>query len=214
MKSDQPSDTYKLLYDYIIYDLLFQICSNTDYCVRFVPGEKQIPFQIWDKYEEYRNRALKEMHGTRLDRHKLASCICGAIIEVRPLTSITGKIRRNANEIFALEVGVNVIKFYMMCELLYKIDNEVYKFNALRYLKEKFTMRFPSVDKNICDTHDYKTNLHNSLLWSHHNCNIIKKECFHYDIWAYAKIFYHLELYNKNFLISAYQEFIKGQENI
>lgn len=207
MKSNQPSDTYKLLYDYIIDDLLFQICSNTDYCVRYVSGPKQIPFVIWDKYEEYRNKALEKMHGTRLDRHKLASCICGAIIEVRPLTSITGKIRRNANEILALEVGINVIKFYMMCELLYKMDDEVTKFSTLRYLKEKFTMRFPSV---VCDDHDYKTNLQNSLLWSHHNCDITKKECFHYDIWAYAKLFYHLELYNRDFLNSAYQEFING----
>lgn len=153
------------------------------------------------------------MEGTRLDRHKLASCICGAIIEVKPLVSININSRRNANEILALEVGVNVIKFYMMCELLHEIDDEVYKFKALRYLKEKFKMQFPSIDKNICDNKSYKENLCNSLLWSHHKCNISNKECFHYDIWAYARIFYHLELYNKSFLNEAYQKFIKEQEN-
>ena len=212
MRNNEPSDTYKLLYDYIIDDLLFQITSKTEYCVQYSPEEKSIPFVIWDKFKEYKNKALKNMSGKRLDRHKLASCICGAIIEVKPLTSLRGKIRRNANEIFALEVGLNVIKFYMMCGLLKDIEDDVLKFDALRYLKEEFKMQFPSIDKNICDTQNYKDNFYNSLFWSHHICDITNKECFHYDIWAYAKLFYHLELYNKCFLSQTYQSFLKEQE--
>lgn len=75
MKSYQPSDTYKLLFNHIIGELLEQICSQSqNYCVQ----NDKIPFLIGEKFEEYKSRALKNMSGKRLDRHKLASCICGA----------------------------------------------------------------------------------------------------------------------------------------
>ncbi len=35
------------------------------------------------------------------------------------------------------------------------------------------------------------------------------KECFHYDIWAYAKLFYHLELYNQPAFTTACHEYLK-----
>ena len=55
------------------------------------------------------------MSKDRLDRHKLASCICGAIIDAKPLMGFNGaKIPKNANEALALYVGLSVIKFYMM----------------------------------------------------------------------------------------------------
>lgn len=211
MKKNQPSDTYKRLYDHVIEDILFQICNTQKYCVNYFSDQKQIPFQIWEKFEEYKAMALENMSGTRLDRHKIASCLCGAIIEIRPLVPTTNKYHQRINEIFALEVGINVIKFFMMCELLLSTEIDItHRLKTLKYLKEEFQMKFPSIDENICDTHEYKENLYNSLFWSHHKCDVTKKECFHYDIWAYAKIFYHLELYNKPYLNKAYQ-FLKEQ---
>lgn len=53
--------------------------------------------------------------------------------------------------------------------------------------------------------------MENALFWSHHMCEMLKKECFHFDIWAYAKLFYHLELYNRPFISEAYHAF-KEQE--
>ena len=101
----------------------------------------------------------------------------------------------------------------MMCDFLrHERLDEIDRIKVLKQLKENFKMKFPSIDENICDTRNYKDNLYNSLFWSHHKCEITQKECFHYDIWAYAKVFYHLELYNIQNLNEAYQ-FLKEQEN-
>lgn len=206
MQNDkQPSLTYKLLYNKIIEDLLFQICnSNINYCVRYQKGEDEIHIAIWKKYSEYKRRALAGMSGGRLDRHKLASCICGAIIEVKPLTGLNGAaIVKNANEIFALHVGLAVIKFYMMYDYAHRADRQVDP-KAVYYIKEHFVMRFP---ENICDTKQYEKNMYNALYRSHYICDIKKGECFPYDIWAYAKIFYHLELYNQPYIEEAFKNY-------
>lgn len=172
-------------------------------------NDMPVPIAIWYKYEEYKSKALENMSSKRLDRHKLASCICAAIVEIRPLTGVNGAtIIKRANEILALYVGLNIIKAYMIFDFLRKSgisSEEQYKIN--HYLKDNFDMQFP---KNICDTQEYKDNFANALFWSHQNCEFKKSECFHYDIWAYSKIFYHLELYNNEHLEKAYQEYVKS----
>ena len=197
MNNNSPSRTYKLLYHQIIYDLFIQICNNKEnYCVKYKVGEDTTPIAIYKKFEEYKNKALNSMHGNRLDRHKLASCICGAIIETQPLVGYNGAtIREDANEILAMFVGVNVIKMYMIHDIAKNMATKK-KRTVTQYLKENFNIQFPSLQENICDTQEYKENLANALFWSHHFCDIKKDECYHYDIWAYSKIFYHLEVYN------------------
>ena len=210
MNRYNPSTTYKYLYDYIIGDLLSQICcSGSRFCVK----NENIPYIIGQKFDQYRDRALKNMSGTRLDRHKLASCICGAIIEAQPLEGYQGaKIAKNANEMLALFVGINVIKFYMMYDLLHDLDTlAVDRHKALEYLKENFEMSFPSLNQNVCDTQTYQKNLQNALYWTHSVCGPIRRECFRYDIWAYSKIFYHLELYNKEHFQRVYHDMIQKQ---
>ncbi len=211
MRDYQPSGTYKFLYSHIIEELLFQICKrDNNYCVK----NDKIPILIGKKFEEYRYRTLENMSGTRLDRHKLASCICGAIIEVKPLVGFQGAtIRRNANEILALHVGLNLIKFYMMYSLVYHLNISLEnKNNIILYLKENFDMHFPTYNENICDIQEYEENLLNGLYWTHQKCEIARTECFHYDIWAYSKIFYHLELYNKNLIENLLSNFIKNSK--
>lgn len=123
MKSDRITDTYKLLYFEIIEELLGHICdARINYCVDARDGEEEVPIAIWRKFEEYKEKTVKNMSGDRLDRHKLASCICGAIIEIKPLVGYKGAvIARNANEILALHVGLNIIKAYMMYALIDKL---------------------------------------------------------------------------------------------
>lgn len=209
MNNESPSDTYKLLYHQIIDPLFFEICNNNNnYCVKHKVDKDEIPIAIWKKFEKYKNNALKKMSGKRLDRHKLASCICGAIIEIKPLEGFNGaEIRKNANEILALHVGLNVIKFYMMFEFTKEFTSQKRK-NVIQYLKENFDIRFPGLQENICDTQEYIENLSNALYWSHHYCSIKHDECFHYDIWAYSKIFYHLEIYNQNILKNVYEKYV------
>lgn len=108
MTNQNLSSTYKFLYDFIINDLLSQICKVIRFCVR----SENIPFIIGENFEKYRECAIKKMSKDRLDRHKLASCICGAIIESKPLVGFNGAIiAKNANEALALYVGLSVIKF-------------------------------------------------------------------------------------------------------
>lgn len=210
MKNTQPSDTYKKLYNYIIADLLLQICiKNHNYCVKYYIGKDILPIAIWKKFEEYECQASNKMSGSRLDRHKLASCICGAIIETRPLSGLNGfKIPKDANEILALYAGLGVIKAFMMDEVLEKISTDI-KDEVRLYLKNNYELHFPSIDDNICDTQEYQKNLINALLWSHFNCTDSNKECYRYDIWAYSKIFYHLEMHNKSIFDKFLQDYLK-----
>lgn len=209
MKSnDHISQSYKLLYDNIIGELLAQICSSRiNYCVK----NRECLYAMGQKFDNYAEKARSNMSGTRLDRHKLASCICGAIIEVQPLEGYKkATIVKNANERFALHTGLSVLKFYMIYDFLHKRNISSEKQKAMhRYLKDKFELQLPSLDKNICDTQEYAENIYNALYWSHSQCDIAQKECFRYDIWAYAKIFYHLELYNKKPFQEACQELEK-----
>lgn len=208
MTTYQPSNTYKFFFDNIIGDLLSQICHKPDFCLK----DRMVPYEIGRKYEEYRGNAKKYMSNPRLDRHKLASSICGAIIEVEPITCLSGKMSsKRANEIFALHVGLNVIKYYMMYDLTYKLSFPLEFVKEIKiHMKEKFDMECPTIDNNICDIQEYESNLLNALHWTHHKCDLVSKECYHYDIWAYAKIFYHLELYNAPRLKNLYSEYLKN----
>lgn len=202
MEKHQLSNTYKRLYKDIIEDLLSQICgSNINYCVR----SRGIPVAIGEKFEAYKERALEKMSGGRLDRHKLASCICGAVIEARPLAGYRGAvIVKQANEILALHTGLNVLKFYMVYDF---IREQELSDKEKEQLKERiladFQMQFPPLEENICDEQDYEHNLYNALYWTHQTCGRLSEECFRYDIWAYSKIFYELEMRNK-------QDFLKA----
>lgn len=206
MKNYQLSDDYKELYREIIGDLLSQVCNaEINYCVR----DNKMIYELGSKFDEYTSKALKNMAGTKLDRHKLSSCICGAIIEKRPLVGFNGaQILKKANEIFALHVGVNVLKYYMMHDLLEHLNIPLKdRYPVVEHLKKNFVMQFPGPEENVCDTQEYRLNLYNALYWTHGKCDITKQECFRYDIWAYSKIFYHLELYNKEYLKMAYNEY-------
>lgn len=215
MKDEKlPSDTYKLLYRNIVEDLLLQICDaqNNHCCVKYWIGEDVFHIALWKKYEEYRNRALKNMSSARLDRHKLASCICGAIVEVKPLTGLGGaSIAKNANEMLGLYAGLGVLKYYMVYDLLGGQGDATVEEDAKRYLMDHYEVKFPG---NIRDLNTYQDNMFNALYWSHCSCNYKQGECFCYDIWAYAKIFYHLELYNQEYLKNTYQEYLEAKQGV
>jgi len=152
------------------------------------------------------------MENPKLDRHKLASCICGAIIETQPISYLSkNQVPKRANEILALYVGLGVIKYFMMYDIVNDLPASEETQNLKTYLSNNFNIFLPALDNNICDTQEYEQNLLNALLWTHHKCVQTNKECFHYDIWAYAKIFYHIELYNKPGLREVYDKYINNR---
>ena len=213
MKSDQPSRTFTYLYHEIIENFLFQICHNKkNYVVKIEFGNDDFPIALEKKIEDYKKKASLNMVGERLDRHKLASCICGAIIELSPIVGVTNKnFLKTVNELYALHVGMNVIKAFMIYELAYNLTiKQGYPIekaiDVKKYLKYNFHMQFPC--EKICDTEDYQTNLVNALYQTHKQCNINERNCFQYDIWAYSNIFFHLELYNRKNFNDTYQEYV------
>ncbi len=209
--SREPSDIYKSLYLEIIDELFAKICNNSiNYSLKNQVNGTSVPVAIWEKYDEYNCKVLRYMTSGKLDRHKQASCLCGAIIEVKPLTGYKGAVvLKRANEILALHVGLNVIKMYMMYDFIGQLDiSPDEKNEAKEYIKEHFNMQFPG---NICDNQGYEDNFVNALYWCHHECPY-KKECIQYDVWAYSKLFFHLELYNQEFLRKSYEEYKKSKK--
>lgn len=208
MTSTRPSNTFKALYFDIIDNLFKQICdTHANYCIKSQINNRPVPLAIHAKYEDYKAEALGHMAGSRLDRHKLASCICGAIVEIQPLTGFNhAAISKTANETFALYVGLFVVEYYMIYEYLDKLQESAeVKDKLLNYLKENFQMQFPD---NICDAQKYDTNLANALYWTHQNRDTLGNKCSRFDIWAYAKIFYHLELHNRPQMEQAINSFL------
>lgn len=200
-----PSNTYKILFNDIIAEFLSQIFKKfPQYCLR----SRSIPYELERKYEEYKSKAAKYMTHSKLDRHKLASCICGAIIEIQPISCLSNtKVPVGVNEILALYVALGIIKYFMMFDVLTGIPTYAARQRCKIYLKNNFELKLPSIDENICDTQEYSQNLTNALLWTHNYCEQINDTCFHYDIWAYSKIFYHIESQNKPILKAVCNEF-------
>ena len=215
MKSNQPSETYKRLHCDIIEALIEQICDHYEnYCMRYLTGNEKTAIVMWRKFEEYRKKSSSNMSSSRLDRHKLASCICGTIIEVQPLEGKKdAEIKNVANEILGLYTGLSVVKMFMIDDLAEKYGIPPEKDSAMvNYMYRNFDMKLPSLDENICDVQEYKQNLINALYWSHSKCSILNRECYQrYDVWAYAKIFYHLEVYNKKHFDEAYEKYKESQ---
>lgn len=214
MNEKQPSDTFIKLYNYIIVDLITQICnSNRNYCVKEKINGDILFIALWKAYHKYESEASANMSGSRLDRHKLAACICGAITELQPIIGLNGvKISQSANELLALHTALGVIKSFMMKDVYENSNAPTEIKNEINiYLKEKFEMCFPHLEENICDSQEYRKNIVNALFWCRRKCYIISRDCFQYDIWAYSKIFYHLERYNKPFFDKCIQEYLKWQ---
>jgi len=77
-------------YDIFKRDVLdVQIKQITSYGTiksNFTGRPAKHPYDIIEEnFDKYRGQAEKHILSGRLDRHKLASCMCGAIIESKPL---------------------------------------------------------------------------------------------------------------------------------
>lgn len=202
MNTKGPSETFRILYHDIIEELLYQAYKSVSgYCVKDKVDNNSINIAIWKKYEEYRKLASNNVLSRRLDRHKLAACVCATIVQIQPLTGVNGqKIKKTANEIVAMLAAFTVLKYYMITDYLQDKKNTLSaqeKENMKVYIKENFQIECPTLDENIGDRQEYEKNLLNALRWTRTLCRYSNKKCCSFDIWAYATIFYHLETYNR-----------------
>lgn len=196
----KPTIPFRQMYYHTVDDYISQICKNTtNYAVLPDIDRKDIVEFIWYKYEEYKAHMLKTVTSGRLDRHKIAACLCGAIVATKPLVGRNGaKIAKNANELLALYSGLAVIKFFMIFQHVQSLSISENEKKAMgKYLQNNFDILFPDIEENICDTKEYENNIANALLWTHSDCDILKRECFRFEPWSYATIFYHVEALNK-----------------
>lgn len=201
MNNKGPSETFQYLYHDIIEELLYQVCKSIPgYCVKDKVGDNSIHIAIWKKFEEFKNLASNNVISKRLDRHKLAACICATLVQIQPLVGVKGqKIMKTANENVALFAAFTILKYYMISDYLQDDRNtlSVQEKDKMRvYLRENFQIECPKLGENIGDRQEYEKNLLNALRWTRTLCRYTSDNCCTFDIWAYATIFYHLEKYN------------------
>ena len=133
----------------------------------------------------------KDVDNVLLDRHKIASSICGAFLQ-NPVFNITKMIKEMkktgskyevyfyyVNEMVAFYAATAYLSFFMVCD---REDQE----DVIRLIVEKFPM-MPPTNKN-------KRGFWNSVVF---NLSQIKDEnqigLEHYDVYSYAMFYYWLE---------------------
>lgn len=185
------SNSYKTYKEYVLARLVDETLDKYDYLTLNWSGASAIdhPYnKAEDIFNSLYNQAVKCIRSNRLDRHKIASCMCGAIIQAKPLTYHYNckKPDTGLNEILAIQAGLDILKMFMLDD--YKMADarhqEIYK---------SFPMRFPDIV--VCDKNSYGNNLVSALSRTG-KCYKRNEPCTKFDIWAYAKIFYHIELHN------------------
>lgn len=154
--------------------------------------------KLYRKYSElYRNYKEKIFAADKdealLDRHKIASCICGAFLWV-PVFNKTRLMRYLQEEKTKVEVYfyyVNeLVAFFAASKFLafFMIDDNKEELEAVRAIVKEFP-KAPSITKN-------KRGFWNSVLF---NMAQTKDESqiglAHYDVYSYAMFFFWLEHY-------------------
>lgn len=203
------SSTFNKLFKEILADYLDHIFTRfPNYCI-----DRTMKYNLYKKFDDNRKIAISHMDSPKLDRHKLASCMCGAIIEVQPIRLLSNRqfCPPRANEMFGLFSGLGIVKDFMIYDVLDNISSFKERQSIKLYLKDNFHVLLPTLDDKICDTQEYAENLYNSLLWTHSQCNYKASECYHYDIWSYATIFYHIESLNRDRLNELCEIYYKEQ---
>lgn len=154
--------------------------------------------ELYRKYSEL-NRNYKEQifasgkEDALLDRHKIASCICGAFlwIPVFNKTRLMTYLREERKKVEVYFYYVNeLVAFYAASKFLafFMIDDKKDELETVRAIIKEFP-KAPSVTKN-------KRGFWNSVLF---NMALTKDETQigleHYDVYSYAMFFFWLEHY-------------------
>lgn len=214
---NQSKEKYTFLWNDVIRKVLYYISeSGLNYSIN---DPQNVRHSIYSKIDEYVEMTKKSMckkgediDKIHIDRHKFAACVCGAIIEVRPIGKKGKQWVRNTNEIVALNVGIIILQRNVIYDFISALDiSDEEKVLMTKFFIENFKMRFPSLLENICEKQDYAEGLCADLSRTYHDCTYKKGICFHLDVFAYSKIFYHIEMKNREQFNDLYQDYMNAK---
>lgn len=188
-------DQFDILYDTFAKPLIDEMCSNNSLVV--AKDYEKCKANIYKEYEsmriKYRSAVFNKEETELLDRHKVASCICGAILKCSVIDK-TELIKRIINEKGAVETyfyyvneavafmfASKVLMVFMMND--YSLDIETQKV---------IYSQFPIMPQTNCS----KVSVFYNVLF---NMSQIKDNyqigIENYDMYSYAMFFYFLECY-------------------
>lgn len=213
----QSKDNHTFLWNNVIRQILYCISeSGLNYCINDPQNVRHSINNEIDEYVKMTKMSMckneEDINNIHIDRHKFASCVCGAIIKVRPIGKVGKQWVRNTNEIVALHAGIIILQRNMIYDFINTLNiSEEDKVPLTQFLNKNFKMRFPSTLENICEKQNYDEGLCSDLSRTYHYCDCKKGICFHYDVFAYSKIFYHIEMKNREQLNDLYQDYMNAK---
>ena len=143
-----------------------------------------------------------------LDRHKFASCLCAAAMESQVIIGrADDKSKGYANEIMAFDMGIEYLYHAMLEEIaddhgLGYEQKIAFKSDAIK----NYGLVYP--DGHRCDEGDYRKNIIHDLRNTYERCIHKGAVCHHFDLFAYSRIYYHLEECNRNALEQICQRYV------
>lgn len=186
---------FNMIYDDSILPFIQTVAQNNP--LLDIKDMNRCKKDIYDKYcglrKFYKDQIFDKADEALLDRHKVASCMCAAFLQVSVFdkTRMVQQIKDTheavhsyfyyANELVALYAANRFLSFFMVRD--YRGD-----FKLQKDIMEEFPLMPPSVKS--------KKGFWTSVLF---NLASIKNEevigLEHFDIYAYAIIFFMLEVY-------------------
>jgi len=181
------------IFDEEIYTIIHELDKNN--AMIKIKDLNNCKIEIFKEYQDlnrqYKEHVFSKTEQCLLDRHKVASCICGAFLRVSVLdkSKLVDQIKKEkqpveaifyyVNEFVAFYAGCRYLSFFMACD---KSDNIL----LVKDILKEFP-RMPQTSKS-------KKGFWNCVLF---NLSQIKDETqiglAHYDLYVYAMLFFYLE---------------------
>ncbi|MCL2204553.1 MAG: hypothetical protein FWB88_11520 [Defluviitaleaceae bacterium] len=137
-------------------------------------------------YNQYENTFNNCMNSPRLDRHKMAACMCLAVCKARPFGTLNDtrtSLNQLANEYLALQVSIDILESF--------IRDDMVKTNPGYSATPKISFPAP-----IQDEKSYESILVSCLHYSHMADNLPHP-------WWLSQVFYFLEVYTREKMTQA-----------
>ena len=214
---NQSKDNHAYLWSDVIRKVLYCISEKgPNYRINDPHNMRHSICNEIDEYVKMTKKAMckegEDVNKINIDRHKFASCVCGAIIKARPIGKEGKQWVRNANELVALQVSMLILQRNMIYDFIGTLNiSDEDKVSMKQFLIDNFQMKFPSILENICEKQDYASGLCADLSRTYNDCEYKKGRCCHFDVFAYSRVFYYIEMYNRKRFNDVYQDYLNAK---